>query len=330
MQERAGRRHSAGHRLRAVTSTPEKPCRPEWTWKALERTPFKGRQSEQLHFGVLSRVLNPSHPSAVHQGIAFITHVLLRAISLAMIVSLVRAQSLSAQRETPVPHGASKEGITGPCSLRVPDTFPQLPADGKVANPASIYVPLSARCKFNLFLIQTYSPYTFASAAFQATEAQATDQWPHYGGGTQGWAKRLGATLANTESRRFIQGFALSTILHQDPRYFPSPKRKLFLRAWYATTRVVITKNDNGDSTFNTSEILGALFTSSLQNTYYPRHDRTLGDTMNRFSGALASDAIGDLLREFTPDMKRLFRKHAPKKILKIEEKLPIPAEDKP
>jgi hypothetical protein len=51
---------------------------------------------------------------------------------------------------------------------------------------------------------------------------------------------------------------------------------------------------------------------------------------MNRFGGALSSDVIDNLLREFTPDMKRLFRKHAPKKILRIEEKLPIPAEDKP
>jgi len=73
-----------------------------------------------------------------------------------------------------------------------------------------------------------------------------------------------------------------------------------------------------------------SLFTSALQNAYYPRHDRTFGDIMNRFGGALSSDAITDLLREFTPDMKRLFRKHAPKKILKIEEKLPIPPEDKP
>jgi len=55
-----------------------------------------------------------------------------------------------------------------------------------------------------------------------------------------------------------------------------------------------------------------------------------LGDTLNRFAGALNSDAISDLLREFTPDMKRLFRKHAPKKILKIEEQLPIPADEKP
>ena len=51
---------------------------------------------------------------------------------------------------------------------------------------------------------------------------------------------------------------------------------------------------------------------------------------MNRFGGALSSDAIGYLLREFTPDIKRLFRKHAPKKILEIEDRLPIPADDKP
>jgi hypothetical protein len=177
--------------------------------------------------------------------------------------------------------------------------------------------PLSVRCKFSLFRTSTYLPYTFLSAGFQATWAQAMGQWPHNGGGMQGWAKRLGATLADTESRRFIQRFALSMILHQDPRYFPSHKRSLISRAWYATTRVGVTRSDRGDNTFNSSEFLGALFTSSLQNAYYPRHDRNVGETMNRFGGALSSDAIGDLLREFTPDMKRLFRKHAPKKILR-------------
>jgi hypothetical protein len=51
---------------------------------------------------------------------------------------------------------------------------------------------------------------------------------------------------------------------------------------------------------------------------------------MNRFGGALSSDAVSNLLREFTPDVKRLFRKHAPKEVLRIEEKLPVPADDKP
>jgi len=68
------------------------------------------------------------------------------------------------------------------------------------------------------------------------------------------------------------------TILHQDPRYFPSRKRNLISRSWYAATRVVITRNDRGDNTFNTSEFLGTLFTSSLQNSYYPRRERNFGE----------------------------------------------------
>ena len=114
------------------------------------------------------------------------------------------------------------------------------------------------------------------------------------------------------------------------PSIFLLAQENVFPSVLYSVTRVAITKNEHGNNTFNTSEFLGALFSSALQNTYYPRHDRSLGDTMNRFSGALSSDAIEDLLREFTPDMKRLFHKHAPKKILRIEEKLPIPDEDKP
>jgi hypothetical protein len=227
----------------------------------------------------------------------------------------------------------SDEASASPCRFQVQDPFPQPSANATKAS-ATIgtpdYTPLSSRCKFNLFLKQTHSPYTFVSAGFQATWAQAMGQWPHYGGGMQGWAKRFGATLADTESRRFIQTYALSTILHQDPRYFPSGKRAIIVRVWYSTTRVVITRNDNGNSVFNTSEFLGALLSSGLQNAYYPRDDRTVGDTMNRFGGALSSDAITDLLREFAPDMKRLFRKHAPKKIQRIEEKLPIPPEEKP
>jgi hypothetical protein len=196
------------------------------------------------------------------------------------------------------------------------DSHPQLP------DAPSAYKPLSGHQKFNLFLQGTYSPYTFASAAAEATWAQIWAQWPEYGGGMQGWGKRFGATLADTESRRFIQTFLLSTVLHQDPRYFRSQKKGFFPRGWYAATRVLVTRNDDGDNTFNSSEFLGALFTSSLQNAYYPRHERSLGDTMNRFAGALGSDATSNILREFWPDMRRIFRRHAPEKVRKIEEKV--------
>ena len=189
--------------------------------------------------------------------------------------------------------------------------------------------PLPTHCKFELFLWQTYSPYTFVSVSFEATWAQMMAQWPQYGGGMQGWGKRLGATLADTESRRFIQGFVFASALHQDPRYFPSHRKRLIGRAWYAASRVVITRGDGGQSELNTSELLGALSISSLQNLYYPMQCRTFGGTMNRFLGALSSDATSDILHEFTPDLKRLFHKHAPNRIREIEQKFPLPPEDR-
>src|SRR4029077_12095157 len=235
-------------------------------------------------------------------------HVLLLAVLIAILPCLARGQASSGQPETMPPssttahersadnpptsiRGRSDQVATRPCRLRVPDTPPSPNAEKAVTSNAPLpFTPLSARCKFDLFLRTTYSPYTFASAGFQATLAQAQGQWPHYGGGMQGWGKRFGATLADTESRRFIQTYALSTVLHQDPRYFSSGKRAFIARVWYSTTRVVVTKNDNGDNTFNSPEFLGALLSSALQNGYYPTENRTFGDTMNRFGGALGSD----------------------------------------
>ena len=213
------------------------------------------------------------------------------------------------------------------CQARIP----RKPAQrSSRADAPSAYLPLWKECKFSLFLRQTYSPYTFAAAGFEATWAQMWAQWPEYGGGMQGWGKRFGATLADTESRRLVRSFLLSTLFHQDPRYFPSDRKSLLGRAWYAATRVVITRSDTGRSEFNSSELFGALTVSSLQNAYYPAPSRTFGDTMSRFAEALGSDATSYVLNELTPDLKRLFRKHAPRKVKEIEQKIPLPDEYKP
>jgi len=185
--------------------------------------------------------------------------------------------------------------------------------------------PLSRHCKFELVLHQTYSPYTFASAAFDATWGGLLHEWPQYGGGMGGWSKRVGATLADAESRRFIQSFVLASVLHEDPRYFPSEKSGFISRTWYAATRVLVTRDDWGRSVFNQSEFAGASLVSSFQNAYYPRPDRTFGGTMNRFLGTLGSDASDNVLREFTPDLKRLFHKHCPQPIQRFEARVPVP-----
>lgn len=228
---------------------------------------------------------------------------------------------------------ASRSSIIN-SAISVENASPKLSAGCRsistVVNSSTDYIPLTRHCKFEAFRRQTYSPFTFISVAWEATWGQAWDQWPQYGQGMQGWSKRFGASLADTESRRFIQGFLLSSLFHQDPRYFPSEQKNVFARLAYAASRVVITRTDAGGSVGNTSELLGTLLTSSLQNAYYPRPDRGFDNTLNRFTGALTSDAISDIVHEFSPDMRRMFHRHAPKKVLEIEDRLPIPPEDKP
>jgi hypothetical protein len=185
-----------------------------------------------------------------------------------------------------------------------------------------VYKPLTARQKFGIFAHRTYSPYTFYAAAFNAAWEQAMGDFPTYGGGMQGWGKRFGASLADTEVRTFFGSFAFPVVFHQDPRFFRSRKRGVIPRVWYAGTRVLIARSDSGKSMFNYSEVLGALATSSMQNAYYPDRDRGFSDTMGRYLGTFTSDATSDIIKEFTPDIVRFVQHHAPARMKRLHNRI--------
>jgi hypothetical protein len=211
------------------------------------------------------------------------------------------------------PSGASSDNI-----LKQPASTV---AEQKVPEAAS--ETLTKHQKFQHWIKRTYSPYTIAGVTFDATWAQMWGDWPQYGGGMQGWGKRFGATLADTETRTFFGQFLFPVMFHQDPRYFPSQKQGLIPRAWYAATRVLVTRRDGDGNTFNTSEFAAVMATASVQNAYYPRRDKGFTETMNRFVGGVGSDATSNILREFWPDIKKAFRKHEPDKIKQLTEKMP-------
>jgi hypothetical protein len=196
------------------------------------------------------------------------------------------------------------------------------PALARTLPNAPPYAALSGQQKFHIFLRQAYSPFTFVTTAFDAGLAQLSDDWPAYGQGMEGYGKRYGAMLANHEAASFFQRFLLPAVFHQDPRYFRRGSQEPFLpRVGYSASRVFITRADNGHATFNTSLVLGLLLVASVTNSYYPRPQRGLEETMSRFGGGLISNAQDNLLREFWPDFTRLFHRHEPEE-LKIIEKL--------
>jgi hypothetical protein len=120
---------------------------------------------------------------------AAVTHALLIAFSIATTQRPAHAQEPMVAQERPSPTSMTLDEGSGAnqaasiqyasldqkanslCSLRVPDSsVPSSPnkKGAQTAEPVLTYRPLSPRCKFGLFLKQTYSPYTFASAGFQA------------------------------------------------------------------------------------------------------------------------------------------------------------------
>ncbi len=184
------------------------------------------------------------------------------------------------------------------------------------------YQPLTKREKLNIWVHKTYAPSTFFAAAVDTGYSSVTGSM-RYCCGAEGLSHQYGASIADAESRYLFGYFLFPSLLKQDPRYLPKRNGSVWQRAWYAATRVVVTRRDDGRNTFNYSEFLSIASSKALTNAYYPERDRTWGRTANSILGALQGDASGNLLTEFMPDIKRIVTRHTPRRVLTLAGRFP-------
>ena len=160
--------------------------------------------------------------------------------------------------------------------------------------------PLSPKQKFQLALKSTVDPVSIGVTAAVAGIEQATNHFPGYGQGAEGYAKRFGATYADFSINLFIGGAILPSLLKQDPRYFYKGTGSIGSRAGYAIANAVICKGDNGKWQPNYSEILGSLAAGGISNLYYPASDRNgFSLTVQNTLIGIGSTAAINLLQEF-------------------------------
>jgi hypothetical protein len=160
---------------------------------------------------------------------------------------------------------------------------------------------LSAGEKFKLFVNESISPPNFITSAVSAGFGQARNSPEAYGQGADGYFSRFGSSMGRGASNSFFGTFVLASVLHQDPRYFPHTNPTLWSSIKYAAKRVVITRKDNGQSTFNTSGLVGILAGETLANTYLPRSEQTGGDTLERFASDVGWQFAGNVFKEYWP-----------------------------
>lgn len=160
--------------------------------------------------------------------------------------------------------------------------------------------PLTTKQKFQLAWRTSIDPVTFAISGIIAGIEQWQNYFSGYGQGSEGYAKRFGASYGDAFIGTMIGGAILPSILHQDPRYYYKGTGSIRSRALYAISTVVITKGDNGRWQPNYSNVLGNLAAAGISNTYYPPGDRTGAQvTIDNALIGTASGAVSALLQEF-------------------------------
>jgi hypothetical protein len=130
--------------------------------------------------------------------------------------------------------------------------------------------PLTAAQKYQLFFKSATDPWPFAVAAFGAGIDQADNSFPEYGQGVQGYAKRFGAAYTDYFTGNFFGNAVLTSILHEDPRYFQKGTGSFTSRALWASASTVWCKRDSGTWGPNYANVIGNLMGSAISNVYYP------------------------------------------------------------
>lgn len=163
--------------------------------------------------------------------------------------------------------------------------------------------PLSVGEKFMLFANESISPERLVSVSVSAGIDQARDRYHDYGQGMEGYGKRFAAAMARGDSNSFFGTFVLASLLHEDPRFFPQVHPTLWGSVKYSATRLVVTRNDSGNSVFNISGVVGPLGGEALANTYLPVKEQTGAKTMERYGSDMAWRFAGNMFKNYWPTL---------------------------
>lgn len=159
--------------------------------------------------------------------------------------------------------------------------------------------PMRTKQKFHLVWKSTTDPVVFITVGIRAGIEQYRGTDPGYGDGFSGFAQRFGAAYGDSVTGRLVGGAILPSLLHQDPRYFYKGSGSVPSRAWYAITRAVICRGDNGKWQPNYSHVLGNFASAGLRNLYLAPEDRKGAKVMLNGFTVLGYNAVSNLIREF-------------------------------
>ena len=170
------------------------------------------------------------------------------------------------------------------------------------------FQPLSKQEKFDYFVQHTFAKEDILERSALAGIAQWRDSPPEWGQGLAGYGRRLGSNFGQYSIKKTLQ-FSIGAALREDPRYFASAEHGFWRRTYHAVAHTLIVRNDHNRRVFSVGRLSGTLGGSFISRTWHPERQQTVGNALRNAGVSLSAEASWNVLREFWPEIKRVFGK---------------------
>src|SRR5215510_2267782 len=160
----------------------------------------------------------------------------------------------------------------------------------------------NASQNFSRFIHSVASPGTILMPAASATFSQFVSRPAGFDSGAIGYGEHFGVAIADNVSGKFIRNFAFPTLSGEDVLYVPDGATKtVWDRLRRATLHSFVL--NTGQPRINFSGIPASFAAAGFSNLYQPPEQRTWPATLKRAGTNAAGYWVGDLLREFRPEL---------------------------
>jgi len=211
------------------------------------------------------------------------------------------------QQSRPEPQASADE--------RKRSVSPKTPDRSSTVGNPDAPVPLKVKGKLRYFAIESFRPGIYPVAAFYdgLTMANPPKAYPpEWRQGFPAFARIYGDFMASWAG---VQGgkFVVASIVHEDPRYYPSRSKNFFARSLNAVRYVVVDRGDNGHSRLALANVAGAFAGGFVGNAYLPDPYANTSHGLRRSALALTGFVTSNLADEFHPEISKVARKlHLP------------------
>jgi hypothetical protein len=247
--------------------------------------------------------------------------------SVACVVCLLLCRSAVGQQNSPeqpappqaalapLPNAPSATPATGPIDENQPKRILGVMPNFRTVSAGQV---LPKETLHDKLVTSTLDNFDYTSLFFASAIAGisfGTRATPEFHQGAAGYGRYYWHTVADQSIENYFVELIVPAATHEDSRYYAMGKEdgSVWKRAGYSLSRVLITRTDSGEATFNISEISGSAAAASVSSFYYPSKERTVGNDLRNWGLDITYDSATFLFHEFWPDIShRIFRgKHS-------------------